>query len=652
MARGILATCYALPTDADARRRTLRRRAARAPTRTSRSSRVVDHPPDTAHLRGSQSRAGRGVARRAHRPRDRLRRHRQPGQGRRRPGGAVPQRHARLGRDRRPRRRRHLPVGASRDVTIAWRVASRSSPSCSAPTSCRRWRRSSASASSRTTSRAARSRTSSAAASTSIAAAAAAQIADENVALLAPGDEETRTYRNLQRRLGELRRRRPARRASTSSPGRHLARRHARGRAHRRALLRARRLAVGAAPRVRRHAGLVGAVRGPRRQLYKSGFAPLARRPRRDRVRRRRRRRGVALRAARRLSPHAVRRRRRRRARHRRALDLSWRACWRGPSAGSRAPPSASAAAISTSRCAATTDDEIGLVADTMEQMREQLRARDERMQMMLAGIAHEVRNPLGGMELYAGLLRDDLAGDAEKLGARAAHRARARRTSRSSSATSSSTRAAPSPSVAPATSPSCCPRCATSPSPPRSRATCACRSQLAADAGARRRRRGPAAPRARQPRAQRRAGVRRRRLGRGHARLRARRRRGAGHRARHRRRHRSRHRWRRSGRRSTPPSRAAPASASPSCATSRATTARDLQSTARPAAAPPSPSRFRRHELAMATILIIDDNETIREGLAHVVQEDGPPAARRRERQGRARALQADAAPTSSSPT
>ena len=46
----------------------------------------------------------------------------------------------------------------------------------------------------------------------------------------------------------------------------------------------------------------------------------------------------------------------------------------------------------------------------------QQLRARDERMQMMLAGIAHEVRNPLGGMELYAGLLRDELAGDAEKL--------------------------------------------------------------------------------------------------------------------------------------------------------------------------------------------------------------------------------------------
>ena len=30
-------------------------------------------------------------------------------------------------------------------------------------------------------------------------------------------------------------------------------------------------------------------------------------------------------------------------------------------------------------------------------------------MQMMLSGIAHEVRNPLGGMELFCGLLAEDL---------------------------------------------------------------------------------------------------------------------------------------------------------------------------------------------------------------------------------------------------
>jgi signal transduction histidine kinase len=62
------------------------------------------------------------------------------------------------------------------------------------------------------------------------------------------------------------------------------------------------------------------------------------------------------------------------------------------------------------------TRDEIGVLAGTLEETREALRARDERMQMMLAGIAHEVRNPLGGLELYAGLLRDALGGQPERL--------------------------------------------------------------------------------------------------------------------------------------------------------------------------------------------------------------------------------------------
>ncbi len=59
--------------------------------------------------------------------------------------------------------------------------------------------------------------------------------------------------------------------------------------------------------------------------------------------------------------------------------------------------------------------DEIGLLAMTMERMRSDLRARDERMQLMMAGIAHEVRNPLGGMELFSGILREELEGDEEK---------------------------------------------------------------------------------------------------------------------------------------------------------------------------------------------------------------------------------------------
>ncbi len=64
--------------------------------------------------------------------------------------------------------------------------------------------------------------------------------------------------------------------------------------------------------------------------------------------------------------------------------------------------------------------DELGVLAQTMETMRAQLAARDARTQQMLAGIAHEVRNPLAGIQLYAGILRDELAGDE-----RAAHAAK-----------------------------------------------------------------------------------------------------------------------------------------------------------------------------------------------------------------------------------
>lgn len=64
----------------------------------------------------------------------------------------------------------------------------------------------------------------------------------------------------------------------------------------------------------------------------------------------------------------------------------------------------------------ATTHDEVGFLAETLDDMRCALKARDERLQMMLAGIAHEVRNPLGGLELYAGLLRDALANQPDRL--------------------------------------------------------------------------------------------------------------------------------------------------------------------------------------------------------------------------------------------
>ncbi len=65
----------------------------------------------------------------------------------------------------------------------------------------------------------------------------------------------------------------------------------------------------------------------------------------------------------------------------------------------------------------APTRDEIGFLAETMDRMRADLRARDQRLQLMLAGIAHEIRNPLGGMELYAGILRDELPEGDERRG-------------------------------------------------------------------------------------------------------------------------------------------------------------------------------------------------------------------------------------------
>lgn len=58
--------------------------------------------------------------------------------------------------------------------------------------------------------------------------------------------------------------------------------------------------------------------------------------------------------------------------------------------------------------------DEVGTLRDTIEEMRRALHARDEERETLLAGIAHEVRNPLGALDLFAGLLAEELAGRPE----------------------------------------------------------------------------------------------------------------------------------------------------------------------------------------------------------------------------------------------
>ncbi len=53
---------------------------------------------------------------------------------------------------------------------------------------------------------------------------------------------------------------------------------------------------------------------------------------------------------------------------------------------------------------------EIAFLAQTMEEMRKAILQRDDQQKAMLAGVAHEIRNPVGGIELFAGLLREELA--------------------------------------------------------------------------------------------------------------------------------------------------------------------------------------------------------------------------------------------------
>jgi len=54
--------------------------------------------------------------------------------------------------------------------------------------------------------------------------------------------------------------------------------------------------------------------------------------------------------------------------------------------------------------------EEVTFLARTMEEMRQAIARREQNLRMMLAGVAHEIRNPLGGIELFAGLLEKDVS--------------------------------------------------------------------------------------------------------------------------------------------------------------------------------------------------------------------------------------------------
>jgi len=50
--------------------------------------------------------------------------------------------------------------------------------------------------------------------------------------------------------------------------------------------------------------------------------------------------------------------------------------------------------------------DEVGYLGQTLERMRLAVLARERSLRAMLGGVAHEIRNPIGGIELFAGLLK------------------------------------------------------------------------------------------------------------------------------------------------------------------------------------------------------------------------------------------------------
>ena len=71
---------------------------------------------------------------------------------------------------------------------------------------------------------------------------------------------------------------------------------------------------------------------------------------------------------------------------------------------------------------------EIGILARELESMREALESRDRQLKLMLGGVAHEVKNPLGGIELFSGLLDEELVAASPDVAEARSHLTKIRR--------------------------------------------------------------------------------------------------------------------------------------------------------------------------------------------------------------------------------
>ncbi len=250
-----------------------------------------------------------------------------------------------------------------------------------------------------------------------IAAVAATQIAEESVALLSPGDEQSRTYRNLRRRLIEIRDASGVARvylfaadltARVDTDEQPIGTRYY-GLDSNRTELRQVFPALQTGQAGQPVSSLL--FRGRDGKLYKSGYAPIAAAGGQEGVR-------FAVGVDGNAAIYAD------------LLLLRKTLLWVGGGGGLGMVLLAVLLGLGLTRplrrllesarligsgvfdhpvLVRKGGDEVAELGEGLETMRQALRARDERMQMMLSGIAHEVRNPLGGMELYAGLLAEEL---------------------------------------------------------------------------------------------------------------------------------------------------------------------------------------------------------------------------------------------------